>query len=105
MAALALHIMTLQSMGQLDRDVARFATQARITIVPPLCPLAVSVFYFSQTVALIERAANQTNDWLVEGGLEHTGRLQGLLAHHDHSGNLKSQLVKTSKESEMTQTE
>lgn len=83
MAALALHVMALQNMRQLDRDVQRFAAQARITIVPPLCPLAVSVFDFSQTASLIERAATQTSQWLSAGGLEHVGPLHVPLAHHD----------------------
>lgn len=82
MAALALHIMTVQNMRQLDRDVGRFATQARITIVPPLCPIGVSVFDFSQTASLIERAASETRDWLRQGGLEQARPLPVPLAHH-----------------------
>ena len=83
MAALALHVLTLQSMRQLDRDVQQYASQARITVVPPLCPLAVSAFDFSQTAGLIERAARQCGDWLTTGGLEHTRPLDVPLAHHD----------------------
>lgn len=83
MAALALHVMALQNMRQLDRDVRRFGTVARITIVPPLCPLAVSVFDFSYTGLLIERAAAQTHTWLANGGLEQSGPLHVPLAHHD----------------------
>lgn len=83
MAALALHVMSLLNMRQLDRDIELFANQARITVVPPLCPLAVSAFDFSQTAALIERAAGQTQDWLAAGGLEHVGPLHVPLAHQD----------------------
>ena len=86
MAALALHVLTLQSMRQLDRDVQRYASQARITVVPPLCPLAVSAFDFSQTAGLIERASRQCGDWLGAGGLQHTGPLDVPLAHHDRMG-------------------
>lgn len=82
LVALALHVMSLQSMRQLDRDIQRFADRARITIVPPLCPLAVSVFDFSHTAELIERAARQTEDWLAQGGLDRSGALHVLLAHH-----------------------
>lgn len=85
MAALMLHVMGLQSMGQLDRDVARFAPQVPITIVPPLCPVRISMFDFSQTDALIKRAARQTTAWLRDGGLETVGPLHVPLAHHDHS--------------------
>lgn len=82
MAALALHVLGLQNMRQLDRDVERFSAQASITVVPPLCPLDVSVFDFSQSGLLIERAATQTRKWLDAGGLEHTGPLHVPLAHH-----------------------
>lgn len=91
MAALALHVLGLQNMRQLDRDVERFAAQAGITVVPPLCPLEVSVFDFSQTGQLIERAATQTRKWLDAGGLEHTGPLHVPLAHHHrHRGSADS---------------
>ncbi len=82
MAALALHMLSLLSMRQLDRDVQIYANQARISIVPPLCPLSVSVFDFSQTARLVERSAQQTREWLAGGGLEHTGPLHVPLAHH-----------------------
>ncbi|HXE22530.1 MAG TPA: patatin-like phospholipase family protein [Rhodoferax sp.] len=85
MAAVALHVISLQSMRQLDRDVERFAAQARITVVPPLCPLAVSALDFSQTSALIDRATRQTRAWIEAGGLEQTGPLDVPLAHHDHA--------------------
>lgn len=85
MAALALHVLGLQNMRQLDRDVERFAAQASIAIVPPLCPLDVSVFDFSQTASLIERAATQTRGWLANGGLLRTGPLHVPLAHRDRS--------------------
>lgn len=84
MAALALHVMSLQSMRQLDRDTERFAQRARITVVPPLCPLSTSVFDFSQTAQLIERAARQTRDWLGGGGMNQHGPLDVPLLHHHH---------------------
>lgn len=83
MAALALHALGLQHMRQLDRDVERFSAQANITIVPPLCPLGIPVFDFSQTSALIGRAAAQTRDWLAEDGLNRAGPLRVPLAHRD----------------------
>ncbi|MGH8121259.1 MAG: patatin-like phospholipase family protein, partial [Rudaea sp.] len=83
MAALALHVMDLQNMRQLDRDAERYTADASIVIVPPLCPQGVSVFDFSQTGALIERAAAQTRDWLDAGGLESSDPLHVPLAHHD----------------------
>ncbi len=84
MAALALHVMGLQSMRQLDRDVAHYSSQVHITVVPPLCPLSASVFDFSQTAALIYRAAKQTYEWLGSGGLDSSGPLHVPLAHHHY---------------------
>ena len=84
MAALALHVLSLLSMRQLDRDVVIYAPQARITIVPPLCPLAVSALDFSSTRDLIDRTRQQTERWLAQDGLQQTGPLHVPLAHHDH---------------------
>lgn len=83
MAALALHVMSLLNMRQLDRDITHYGAQARITVVPPLCPLAVSAFDFSHTPALIARAAAQTEAWLQAGGLAQSGPLDVPLAHQD----------------------
>lgn len=83
MAALALHVLSLLSMRQLDRDVVIYKNKARITIVPPLCPLAISALDFSQTASLIERICKQTERWIARGGLEQSGPLHVPLAHHD----------------------
>lgn len=83
MAALALHVLGLQNMRQLDRDIAQHAGDARITVVPPLCPLDVSVFDFSHTAELIERAVDQTRAWIGSGGLATSGPLHVPLAHRD----------------------
>jgi NTE family protein len=82
MPALALHALNLQNMRQLDRDVGRYAGQARITIVPPLCPISASVFDFSHTDSMIQRAEVQTRDWLEKGGMDSDGPLHVSLAHH-----------------------
>lgn len=86
MLALALHIVSLHSMRQLDRDVQRFAPQVEIIIVPPLCPLNVSAFDFSQSEVLIARAAKQTSEWLQAGGMDRCGPLSLPLAHRTHHG-------------------
>lgn len=86
MAALALHVLGLQNMRQLDRDIERHAGEARITVVPPLCPLDVSVFDFSHTDALIGRAVAQTRQWLADDGLQQAGPLHVPLAHRDRAG-------------------
>lgn len=98
MAALALQVMSMQSMRHLERDVARYAQRARITIVPPLCPLNVSAFDFSQTETLIYRAADQTRAWLAEGGLNRFGPLRVPLAHHHHQTKASTRFIQAVRE-------
>ncbi len=74
MGVLALHVLGVLSMRQLDRDVLHYSSEIPITVVPPLCPLAVSALDFFQTGSLIGRIARQTTDWLATGGLDRTGR-------------------------------
>lgn len=79
--ALALHTLNLMSMRQLVRDIELHAANAEIHVAAPLCPLGVSVFDFTQTRSLIERAHQQTHAWLVAGGLDQTGVPDTLRAH------------------------
>lgn len=79
--ALALHTLNLLSMRQLVRDIELQAPHAQIHVAAPLCPLGVSVFDFTQTRGLIERARLQTHAWLDSGGLEQTGVPSSLRAH------------------------
>jgi NTE family protein len=79
--ALALHTLNLMSMRQLVRDIELYGPQAQIHVAAPLCPLGVSVFDFTQTRSLIERARLQTQTWLDTGGLEQTGVPDSLRAH------------------------
>lgn len=81
LVARALHTLNLMSMRQLVRDIALHQAQAQIHVAAPLCPLGVSVFDFSQTHSLIERARQQTHTWLEHGGLKQTGIPDALLAH------------------------
>ncbi len=82
LVALALHTLNLMSMRQLVRDIELHAARARIHVVAPLCPLAVSVFDFSQTGELMDRAHQRTRAWLDSGGLEQSGVPDSLMAHH-----------------------
>ncbi|EJT84357.1 patatin [Pseudomonas putida S11] len=70
LVALALHTVNLMSMRQLVSDIEHFRTLTSLHIVPPLCPVDVSVFNFDQTESLLERAYEQTLRWLDHGGLE-----------------------------------
>ncbi|QLL15868.1 patatin-like phospholipase family protein [Pseudomonas chlororaphis] len=82
--ALALHTLNLMSMRQLVRDIELYSPQAAIHVVAPLCPLGISVFDFSQTEQLLQRAHHQTLAWIEEGGLLRTG-VPGALQAHTHS--------------------
>jgi len=82
LVALALHTLNLMSMRQLVRDIELHAARVRIHVVAPLCPLAVSVFDFSQTGELMDRAHQRTRAWLDSGGLEQSGVPDSLMAHH-----------------------
>ncbi|HBO1414530.1 patatin-like phospholipase family protein [Pseudomonas aeruginosa] len=79
--ALALHTLNLMSMRQLIRDIELHDRRVRIHVAAPLCPLGVSVFDFTQTRDLIERARVQTQAWLRAGGLDQTGVPDSLRAH------------------------
>jgi NTE family protein len=54
--------------------------------VAPLCPLDASVFDFSQTDQLMQRAYQSTQTWIEEGGLIRTGVPGSLQAHTHHVG-------------------
>lgn len=85
LVATALHTLNLMSMRQLVRDIELHASSASIHVVAPLCPLDVSLFDFSQTAQLLQRAQRQTRKWLDAGGLERGGVPSALEAHH-HAG-------------------
>ncbi|AJG13626.1 patatin [Pseudomonas plecoglossicida] len=84
LVALALHTVNLMSMRQLVSDIEHFRTLTSLHIVPPLCPVDVSVFNFDQTESLLERAYEQTLRWLDHGGLERT-KVPGALTVHSHA--------------------
>ncbi|MDT4873589.1 hypothetical protein FQZ97_1088430 [compost metagenome] len=65
--ASALHAINLLSMRQLLADVDRFADRCELIVVPPLCPLTVNTYDFSQTGELIRRAETATGHWLKDG--------------------------------------
>jgi NTE family protein len=68
--AQAMHALTLVIARQLVRDLEFYSSRAEIFVVPPLCPLDVSPYDYTQCDRLIERAAGKTRAWLSEGGLE-----------------------------------
>jgi len=83
--AFALHALNLLVMRQLLSDIERYSDRAELVVVPPLCPMSVSAYDFSQTADLIRRAEAMTRLWLRKKGLEREGAPGELLPHdHEH---------------------
>ena len=65
----AFHAMDLVVMQQLAQDTALYSQRAQIITVPPICPLAVSPYDFSNAGKLIDMATYSTARWLEGGAL------------------------------------
>jgi NTE family protein len=79
--ACALQAITLLTAHQLVTQIEQFRDRVEIVTVPPLCPLSVSPYDFSQGKELIERAADQTRRWLQKDGLSRQ-HIPGALRPH-----------------------
>lgn len=77
----ALHALNMLIAHQLVQDLELLADKVTVFTVPPLCPLAVSPYDFSQAGDLIERAAGSTRRWLDHDGLTQY-RIPGALRPH-----------------------
>jgi len=79
--------LTLLIEQRLIIDVIRFADDAAIKVLPPLCPLSVSATDFSRAGELIERARVSSGEWLDVGGpsLPEPERFLSM-HHHTHAG-------------------
>jgi NTE family protein len=82
--AQAMHALTLVIARQLVRDLDFFRARAEIVVVPPLCPLDISPYDYTQCGRLIDRAAEKTRAWLDEGGLARAS-VPGELREHAHA--------------------
>lgn len=80
--AIALQAMSLVTARQLVRDLERLAPLARLTAIPPLCPMNVSPYDLSHSAELIEKATKSTLAWIDGGGLEQVSVPQTLSPHH-----------------------
>lgn len=78
----AVQALTLLIEQRLIIDVAQFAGRARIRVLPPLCPLAVSSADFSHAAELIDRAHAATSNWLDTGGPSLPAPERFLSLHH-----------------------
>lgn len=82
--AFALHALNLLVMRQLVNDIEHFSARAEIVVLPPLCPITISSYDFSQTAELVRRAEATTRLFLQRGGLQRRGAPEELLPH-EHS--------------------
>jgi NTE family protein len=83
MIATALHALNMLIAHQLVRDLEKLASKVNVTTVPPLCPLSISPYDFSRASELIERAAENTRQWLERGGAQHSTIPAALRPHVD----------------------
>ena len=81
--AVALTALTLLLHGRLLDEVDRYAGRARLHVVPPLCPLAVSPADFSRADELIERTRASTSVWLRHESAAESGSRSAVLGFHD----------------------
>lgn len=79
----AIHSLNLLILWQLLHDLERLSGRAELIVVPPLCPLETSVYDFSRTAELIERAETSTRSWIARGGLR-AGKVPGEMQPHHH---------------------
>jgi NTE family protein len=75
---------TLQALNhlinaQLVQDVERMRHQVCLSVVPPVCHIAVSVHDFSRTRQMIDDAAASTLAWLEGGGVDRCEIPEGLV--------------------------
>lgn len=81
--AIALKGLNILIVRQLIAEIRRLRDQAEILVVPPLCPVETSAYDFAHGGALIERAAEQTGEWLREG-VEQVDGLPHQFPPHSH---------------------
>src|SRR5580704_34203 len=65
----ALHALTLLIARQLVNELEDLGPEIAYFVGPPLCPLVGSPYDFSHTADHIERARQNTDDWIAAGGL------------------------------------
>ena len=80
-----LHTWSLMIARQLADETRRLTRDTVVRIVPPLCPLPVRAYDFSQSATLIAQAYEQTLQWLHNGGLDTAPDVRRLLPH-SHAG-------------------
>jgi NTE family protein len=83
MLANVLHAITLLVARQMTSDLEDMEPEIDYVVVPPLCPMIGSAYDFSHTGEHIDRAAESTEKWIAQGGLEKS-EIPGELRVHAH---------------------
>lgn len=78
----AMHSLGFLIQQRLITDVAGYADQVDLKVMPPLCPLAVSSIDFGHARDLIDRAYATSLRWIDDGGLEQPHPERFLSLHH-----------------------
>ena len=79
----AMHAISLLVARQLVADIERFRDQVELYVVPPLCPVESHSYDYTACGGLIDRAAQQTRDWIARGGLK-LSEVPHELREHSH---------------------
>lgn len=82
--AVAMQALGLLLQQRLILDTALYASRVQLIVLPPLCPLAVSLVDFSQARQLIERAHEAAGSWL-DGDTPVINHPELLLSLHEHA--------------------
>jgi NTE family protein len=79
----AVHALTLLIEQRLALDVAAYAPNVELIVLPPLCPLSVASTDFRSAALLIDRATTMAGRWLAAGNhrLPHPERFLSLHRH------------------------
>jgi NTE family protein len=81
--AVAVQALSLLVQRRLIADVALYAEQAELVVLPPLCPLRISASDFRHAVELVGRAHASAASWL-DSGEAHQPRPERILGLHGH---------------------
>ncbi|MGO4599679.1 patatin-like phospholipase family protein [Terrabacter sp. 2RAF25] len=87
----ALTALSLLLHRQLMAQVNGYRGDARLHVVPPLCPLSVSPADFTQTPTLLARAHESTSTWLAAGRRIDDASVLSLHVHHRPPGTVGEQ--------------
>ncbi len=81
---MALQMINIATSHRIVLDIEQYNSKIEIIALPTLCPLDVSIFNFTRTGELIDRAENNVTAWLSVGGLRADPAAVEALRPHYH---------------------